>query len=146
MTTERQRPIDPDLFDWPAAEPALKGSLCGDCGEVAFPAARSCSNCGGENVSGVELPRRGTLWTWTVQRFMPKPPYASDETPETFRPFGIGYVELPGALKVEARLTESDPERLAIGAEMALTFYTHRTEPDGTEIINFAFTPVGESR
>ena len=31
---------------------------------------------------------------------------------EEFEPYGVGYVELPGEVRVEARLTESDPARL----------------------------------
>jgi uncharacterized OB-fold protein len=90
----------------------------------------------------IELPRRGRLWTWTLQRFMPKAPYRSSETELTFEPFGLGYVELPGALRVESRLLENDPDRLSIGAEMELVLYTHRVEPDGTRILNYAFKPV----
>ena len=90
----------------------------------------------------IELPGRGRLWTWTVQRFMPKTPYRSSETELTFQPFGLGYVELPGALRVESRLLENEPGKLAIGAEMQLVLYVHRVEPDGTRILNYAFEPV----
>jgi uncharacterized OB-fold protein len=82
------------------------------------------------------------LWAWTIQRFMPKEPYHSSETPETFRQYGVGYVELPGAVRVESRLTENDPAKLRIGQEMELVVYVHRTEADGTEIMNYAFKPV----
>jgi uncharacterized OB-fold protein len=77
------------------------------------------------------LARRGTLWSWTIQRFRPKsPPYAG---PEEFEPYGVGYVELPGEVRVEARLTESDPANLRIGMPMELTLI-----PDAA----FAFRPV----
>jgi uncharacterized OB-fold protein len=92
-----------------------------------------------------ELPRRGTLWTWTIQRFMPKSPYNSGETQESFQPYGVGYIELPGGVRVEGRLTENDPSKLAIGMAMEVVFYPFREEADGTEIINFAFRPVAES-
>jgi uncharacterized OB-fold protein len=137
-----QRAIDPILFDWPSASPALRASQCSSCQALAFPAGKSCTACGGTDVKPVMLPQRGKLWAWTVQRFMPKPPYLSSETEQTFKPYGLGYVELPGALRVEARLTENDPKRLKIGAQMQLVFYTHRTDPDGTEVINYAFAPV----
>jgi len=52
-------------------------------------------------------------------------------------------VELPGGVRVEGRLTENDPEKLKIGMEMDVIFYPFRREDDGTEIINFAFKPVG---
>lgn len=142
MSPQAQRPIAEGLFTWPAAEPCLLGSRCADCHRATFPAQASCPACCSTAVSVEELPRRGTLWTWTVQRFMPKTPYRSGETPETFKPFGVGYVELPGAVCVEARLTDNDPSRLAIGMDMELVVAPFRTEADGTEIIGFAFRPA----
>ena len=66
------------------------------------------------------LARRGRLWAWTTQDFPPpSPPYAGP-TGSDFVPFGVGYVELPGEVKVETRLTESDPDVLAPGMEMEL--------------------------
>ena len=59
------------------------------------------------------LPRRGRLWAWTTQDFPPpSPPYAGP-TGDDFVPFGVGYVELAGEVKVETRLTEADPDALA---------------------------------
>ena len=46
-------------------------------------------------------------------------PYVGPTTP--FEPYGVGYVELPGEVRVEARLTEADPARLRIGMPMELT-------------------------
>jgi uncharacterized OB-fold protein len=137
----KSKPIDSNLFVWPSDNPALLGSHCGNCGRVAFPVGPSCTRCGGTSVDIVELPRRGRLWTWTIQRFMPKSPYNSSETDATFKPFGIGYVELPGAIRIEARLTENDPAKLQFGAEMELAIYIHRFDADGTRIMNYAFKP-----
>jgi uncharacterized OB-fold protein len=100
--------------------------------------------CSGQDVSLEELPGRGTLWTWTVQQFMPKTPYNSGETPETFKPYGVGYVELPGGVRVEGRLTESDPARLRIGMSMDVVFDTYRVEDNGDEVVGFFFQPVQE--
>jgi uncharacterized OB-fold protein len=140
--SSKSRAIDPQLFNWPATRPVLLGSRCRACGFHAFPAASSCSRCGAAGSEVVELPRRGTLWAFTIQRFMPKTPYCSSETPQTFQPYGIGYVELPGALRIESRLTVNDPAKLHVGKAMELVFYVHRTEADGTEVINYAFSPV----
>ena len=93
----------------------------------------------------MELGRRGTLWTWTVQGFPPKsPPFIGDADPATFEPFGVGYVEIPGQVKVEARLTEADPDKLEIGMEMELTLVPLATDDDGNEIITFAFRPIDQ--
>jgi len=134
--------IDKSLFTWPAAHPVLLGSRCRECNSHAFPVNPSCTRCGNLEVDVVELPRRGKLWAWTIQRFMPKEPYRSSETEATFKPYGMGYVELPGALRIETRLTENDPKKLHIGADVELVIYTHRVEPDGTAVMNYAFRPV----
>ncbi|MFT6286258.1 MAG: putative OB-fold protein [Alcanivorax sp.] len=136
------RPIAKGLFSWPDSDPALLCSRCQDCGRAAFPAQASCSACCSQDVEIERLPQRGTLWTWTVQRFMPKSPYNSDESQETFQPYGVGYVELPGGVRVEGRLTENDPDKLKIGMDMKVVFDTYRTDEDGTEVIGFAFSPV----
>lgn len=135
-------PIAEGLFTWPAAKPALLASRCNSCGIAAFPIAQSCASCCGQDVSVEELPGQGTLWTWTVQQFMPKSPYNSGETMETFRPYGVGYVELPGGVRVEGRLTENDPDKLKIGMPMEVVFDTFRTESNGDEVVNFFFKPV----
>lgn len=88
------------------------------------------------------LPRRGTLWTFTTQEFLPKEPYASGETQETFRPYGVGLVQLGDEVRVEARLTESHADALHIGMEVELDVVPFRTDDDGTEVVTFAFRPV----
>ena len=135
-------PIADGLFTWPSDNPALLASRCRQCGIATFPAAESCMACSGQDVSIEELPHKGTLWTWTVQQFMPKSPYHSNETPETFKPYGVGYVELPGGVRVEGRLTENDPQKLHIGMEMELLFDTYRVEDNGDEVISFFFKPA----
>ena len=146
MSETRSRAIDALLFDWPASEPALKASRCLDCGALAFPAGTSCRHCGGIKVAQERLPLHGRLWAWTIQRFMPKAPYRSTQTPETFTPYGLGYIELPGALCIETRLTENDPRNLRIGLEMELVIYPQWLEEDGTVVMNFAFSPTARER
>lgn len=118
--------------------PELIGSECRACGVVAFPAQGSCAACTSGDVAERRLARRGSLWTWTIQCFPPKsPPYAGD--PGDFEPYGVGYVELPGEVRVEARLTVADPDRLRMGMPMELVLIP---TPGGA---TFAFAPVEES-
>ena len=132
----------PDVFTWPSDEPQLIGGRCTACAAVAFPQPNSCARCGSTEVERHLLARRGTLYTWTTQDFLPKEPYASGETLETFRPFGVGLVELGGEVRVEARLTESDPELLDFGMEVELAIVPFREDDDGTEVMTYAFAPV----
>jgi uncharacterized OB-fold protein len=95
----------------------------------------------------VELAQRGTLWTWTIQGFPPKsPPYIGDSDPARFEPFGVGYVELPGQVRVEARLTECDPSRLWFGMEMQLVLLPLGVDERGNQAVTFAFSPVTGER
>jgi uncharacterized OB-fold protein len=87
----------------PSDAPALRGSRCRGCGNVAFPEATVCQSCGAGEPVSLQLGRRGTVWAHTVQRFAPKsPPYVPPA--EGFVPFAVGYVELPEGVKVEAVL------------------------------------------
>jgi uncharacterized OB-fold protein len=142
MTT--QVPVAEDLFTWPAEEPALIAGRAAD-GTLVFPyRPRRLNGTAREELARVELPRRGTLWTFTSQRFRPPaPPYAGDDTAETFEPFTVGYVELDGVgLRVEARLTEPDPEKLRIGQPMELTVVPLGRDPEGNQTMIYAFAPV----
>jgi len=135
----KKTPLSNGLFTWPSEKPQLIGSRCKGCGEHFFPVQKGCSNCSSIDLSTVELGNQGTLWTWTIQGFMPKSPYNSDETPRTFTPFGVGYIEMPSGVKVEARLKENTPESLSIGMQMELVIEPLRTDEQGNQVINFAF-------
>ena len=126
------RPVADGLFTWPTDDPRLIGSRCRACGVVTFPAQASCPACTSLAVEERLLGRTGTLHTWTVQGFRPKPPYAG---PEEFEPYGVGYVELPGEVLVEARLTVADPDRLRIGMPVELVIV-----PFGDRV-TYAFAP-----
>ncbi len=138
-----QVPVTQGAFTWPSESPRLIGSRCTNCDNHMFPTQDGCPRCTGMETEPVELATRGTLWAWTIQGFAPKsPPYIGDDNPLTFKPFGVGYVELPGQCKVETRLTEADPTKLKIGMEMELVFVPLATNEDGDEVVTFAFKPV----
>jgi len=124
------------LFSEADGIPRLVGSRCARCGNVTFPRQPSCPRCTSVEVAEYLLGRRGALWSWTIQCFPPKsPPYAV-ANPEAFRPYGVGYVELPGEVRVEALLTEADPGLLQIGMPMELTLIQ---APGGG--VTYAFRP-----
>ena len=130
-----QKPIADNLFTWPSDQPKLLGSRDTETGRYFFPAKKSNTH------EQVELSRKGKLWTWTVQRFMPKTPYIGAETPEDFKPYAVGYIELPGEIMVESRLEGVDPEDLKIGMEMELSIDPFVKNEDGEELMMFSFRP-----
>ena len=133
--------IDPEVIGGTAEDPRLIGSVGARCGTVTFPRQSSCPRCTSEDVQPRELATRGELWSWTIQCFAPKaPPYLPGGV-EEFEPYGVGYIELPGEVRVEARLTEKDPERLRIGMTMELTLIP---VPGASDTLTFAFEPASE--
>ena len=134
---KQQVPIDPTLFTWPGEEPRLIGTRCRDCGVMTFPAQRDCPRCAGEGMEEALFERRGTLWTFTTQEFVPKsPPYARQETPETFERYAVGYVEFPGQARVQGRIDVDDPSALRIGMEMETVVV-----PLYDDVVTYAFRP-----
>ena len=132
-------PVAAGLIAGTADEPRLIGSECNRCGTVTFPRQGSCPRCTSQDVQERLLARQGTLWTWTIQCFPPKsPPYACDR--ESFVPYGVGYVELPGEVRVETLLTVDDPQELEIGMPMELTLVP---APGARGAMTYAFRPVG---
>ena len=116
---------------WQGDPPALVGGRDRTSGRIVFP----CPADG--RYEPVPLPRKGRIWSWTVQRFPPKsPPYAG---PEPFEPFALGYVELDGAVIVEARFHGIAFDKLRTGLPVELAIVPLK---DGTDI--FAFTLAGD--
>ncbi len=142
-----QRPVAEGLFTWPSDEPQLIASHFPESGVTVFPRTDSCPKTSSRVVEDVLLPRRGRLWSWTIQGFLPKsPPYLGTESAKDFVPYGVGYVELEGVggehVIVESRLTENDPDRLVIGMEMELVVVPFTVDADGAEVLTYAFAPA----
>jgi uncharacterized OB-fold protein len=131
-----------EVFTWPSETPQLIASRCDDCAATTFPVQDRCPRCGTSTMSELLLPRRGTLVSWTTQAYPPVVPYAGDETGKNFEPFGVGLVQLDDIVRVESRLTESDPAKLDFDMEVELQIVPFYVDADGTEIITFAFAPV----
>lgn len=139
------RPIAPDVFTWPSDDPRLIGSRCAACLTVVFPAQDGCPRCGTPGMARAELSRRGTLWTWTTQDFLPKSPYAGPETDADFTGYLVGYVELPEGVRVITRLVDVDRADVEIGMELELRIVPFNMDPDGTEVLAYGFAPVASA-
>ncbi len=117
--------------------PRLIGGRDRATGRIVFPMPNGGE---AERFDPVPLLREGTIWSWTVQRFPPKPPpYAG---PEPFEPFALAYVELPGEVIVESRLTGFDFDGLACGLPVRLTIIPFVETADGTMLTTYAFEPA----
>ena len=113
--------------------PHLVGGRCGQCATDTFPRKASCPRCGSEEMTAVALASRGSVWTWTVQRFEPKAPFRAARR---VRPFALAYVDL-GTVRVESRLAGKAVDSWRIGDAVRLVvgamYPTRRTgKPSGS--------------
>jgi uncharacterized OB-fold protein len=100
-------------------EPHLIGKRCMACGTSVFPPlAARCPNpqCGGE-LEEAALSRRGRVWSFTINRYAPPPPYVADDP---FEPFGVAAVELDEERMIVLGQVDGDATELAIGDEVEL--------------------------
>ena len=143
MPTKQQVPVAEGLFTWPSDAPQLIGSRCANCGVMTFPVQSDCPRCYGADMKEALFDRRGTLWTFTTQGFVPKsPPYAIEVDASEFEPFALGYVEFADQAKVEGRIVGCDPAELQIGMEMEVVVFPFMEDSDGNEVVTFAFKPT----
>jgi uncharacterized OB-fold protein len=100
----------------------LLGGRCPSCGASFFPKQWSfCANpaCGGTELADVDLSARGTLWSFTDNRYAPPPPYPAREP---FEPYGVAAVELvdEGMVVLGQLAMGTDVATLSLGAAMEL--------------------------
>jgi len=119
----------PAMEGWLTLDPAaprLLGTRCRACGAVFFPRETAfCRNpaCAGTELDEVPLSRRGTLWSYTDNRYAPPAPYVAADP---FEPYTVAAVELADEKLVV--LGQVAPgvrvEDLEVGMEMELALGT----------------------
>ncbi|WP_339825174.1 OB-fold domain-containing protein [uncultured Parasphingorhabdus sp.] len=118
---------------------ALIGARNKETGQIFFPLPLNPA----DNIEPIALATRGTVWTYTVQRFPPKPPYIGPTDPEKFKPYVVAYVSLPGQTMVESRLTGVEPDDVKIGMEVEFTVIPLDPDaPSDEQLLIHAFKPV----
>jgi uncharacterized OB-fold protein len=119
----------PAMEGWLTLDPSaprLLGTRCRACGSVFFPKETAfCRNpaCAGTEFDELPLSRRGTLWSYTDNRYAPPAPYVAADP---FVPYAVAAVELADEKIVV--LGQVAPgvraEELEVGMEMELALGT----------------------
>lgn len=125
-------PIRNGLFKEGPNGGTLLGSKCKTCGQVFFPPAGLCLECGHEELAEVELGRRGTLYSYTIGHmpsfhFMP--------------PYALGLIDLPEGVRVFAPLVMPEDASFEIGMGMDLII-EKLWDADDKEVIGYKFKPA----
>jgi uncharacterized OB-fold protein len=109
--TERTAP-----FWTSGSDGRLRIPRCGGCGHYQHPPLPVCPACHSSDVSWEPVSGRGTLWSWTLNRYqwvpsMP-PPYVVAE---------VELAEQPG-LRLLTNLVDADPAAIRIGMAVTVCF------------------------
>jgi hypothetical protein len=99
-----------------AAEGRLLGSRCRACGDVAGHPRAFCPACWSDEVEDIELSGRATLYTYSVVRVNPMPPFAD------LVPYVAAIVELDEGPRLATRLVDIDPDHVTIGMPLTARF------------------------
>lgn len=134
-----QKMVAPGLVAGEGSSARLVGGKSRSDGRIVFPMPTGPE---GERYEAIELASEGRLWSFTVQRFRPKMPFDGEGDESNFKPFAVGYVELPGQVIVESRLVTDDFGSLKIGMPMRFTLLPYRRDPEGSEVFTYAFRPA----
>jgi len=135
----------PAVDGWFATDQAgatyLIGGKCHQCGTYVFPPrANNCPNpaCDGDDLAQVPLSRRGTLWSYTENRYAPPSPYPS---PDPFEPFAVAAVQLAheGIIVLGKVVDGTLAADLKVGMEMELTTMPLFVDDDGVERVVHAW-------
>ena len=136
------------LFRVVSGRAVLLGSRRRTSGVVKFPAERPELFEGApeiqEDIEAIELSSTGTLYTYTTQEFPPPLPYKGNRSPEVFKPYVVGFVELPEDVLGESLIVGASAADLRIGQPVVSTLTTLETA-DGQSFLTFAFRPTDES-
>jgi len=123
--------------------PALLASRGVETGSYFFPKNLAFSRnpaAPTEELTEVELSRRGRIWSWTTNHYQPPAPYMAADP---FVPYTVVAVEL-----VEEQMVvlgplapDADPSTLSVGTEVELTLGT-LYEDDEHEYVVWQWKPV----
>ena len=135
----------PAIDGWWAVDdsgvPHLTGARCPQCATYVFPPRENnCPNpaCDADDLEPVALSRRGTVWSYTENRYQPPTPYPQVEN---FEPFAVAAVQLADeGIIVLGKVVEGTlAADLKVGMEMELTTMPLYTGDDGVERVTYAW-------
>lgn len=130
------RPVpEPSPLSEPYWQAARRHELliqsCRRCGTHIFYPRYNCTDCGSRDLEWVRPSGRGTVYSFTVAR-RPTHPGLADRVP-----YVIAIVELEEGPRMTTNIVDCDPDRVAIGMPVEVTF------EDSGEISLPMFRPTG---
>ena len=95
-------------------EGKIEGTVCKKCGAKFFPPRADCAACLSKEMDWFEMPKKGTLETFTTAYYAP---FGFEADP----PYTMGVVDFDGGLKLFARLAkEIKAEDVKVGMDVTV--------------------------
>jgi len=134
-------PALPDLFTWSEDGVHLMSARCGSCGAFFFPMyhEQHKPGCSRQGIEKVLLSKEGKLASYTIQYYMPPPPFKTDRE---ITPYIVGLVEFPEGIQIAGIVVECKSDQLKIGMVMKTTTFKLYHDQGGEEIVTWAFQPA----
>jgi uncharacterized protein len=138
---EKRVPALPDLFAIIGGGVNLTSAKCASCGTFFFPGyhEQHRPGCTRQGIQKVSLSREGRLSSYTIQYYMPPPPF---KTEKDITPYIIGLVEFSEGIQVAGIVVGCPADQLKTGMEMETTTFTLYQNDEGQDIVTWAFQPI----
>jgi len=140
--SRKQIPAIEGLFDWPSKDPRLIASKCKTCGTIRFPSGKTCNNpfCDQKDVGKVSLSKKGMVYSYFIEHYQPPPPYHPPK--DGFKPYGVGWVELPDGIRVIGMITGCNLEDIKVGMDVELVVESLYENEQGDELMTWKWKAV----
>ena len=95
-------------------EGKVEGTVCKKCGAKFFPPRADCATCLSKEMDWFEMPKKGTLETFTTAYYAP---FGFEADP----PYTMGVVDFDGGIKLFARIAkEIKVEDVKVGMDVTV--------------------------
>lgn len=131
---EASRPFTIESFYSFVKEKKLMSAKCNNCGRTSLPPRPMCTNCRSMDLMWQELPKQGSLVTYTVIHVAPH--RFSELTP-----YPVGIVELKENARLPGVIKGIDPEQLKIGMKLNIAFGQEPTTTEWPQWSRYHFEP-----
>src|SRR5579864_4557161 len=117
----------------------MLGNKCKDCGQEYFPPVTLCKKCRSTNLLDSEMPRIGTLLSYTLQK-------ESVQGFEDQEPMIFGLLRLENGVKIIGQLVDLPYESLKEGMKLNAVFRRIKVDGESGQIFyGYKFGPRRES-
>ncbi len=129
-----------DLCD--LANVRLIGSRCTECRTVLLGLRHRCENCSSPQLVTEVFGSNGSVYTYTVQRYPPPPPFVSQQS---WQPRAVAWVDLENDGPRILGPIDAPAQDVSIGLAVRVVFDIGWTDAAGREVVSFAFKLSGGS-